>query len=80
MFTEVMVRVMQIRVSDPKFRVFNWTHAVVAYVASQVIKEDGRRRDGCNNRRSVGELFLPFLSLGRASYGMFGIAPEHFRD
>jgi len=34
-----MVRVMQIRVSDPKFRVFNWTHAIVAYVASQVIEK-----------------------------------------
>ena len=49
--------------SDPKFRVFNWTHTVVACDASQVIKETDDVGMGAIIAVALAS-FLPFLSLG----------------
>ena len=78
MFTEVMVRVMQIRVSDPKFRVFNWTHAVVAYVASQVIKETDDVGMGAIIAVALASFFYRFFHLVAQVTACLGLHPNIF--
>ena len=78
MFTEVMVRVMQIRVSDPNFRVFNWTHAIVAYVASQVIENTDDVGMGTVIAVALATFFYRFFHLVAQVTGCLGLHPNIF--
>lgn len=78
MFTEVMVRVMQIRVSDPNFRVFNWTHAIVAYVASQVIEKTDDVGMGTVIAVALATFFYRFFHLVAQVTGCLGLHPNIF--
>ena len=78
MFTEVMVRVMQIRVSDPKFRVFNWTHAIVAYVASQVVEKADDVGKGAVIAVALASFFYRFFHLVAQVTGCLGLHPNIF--
>ena len=78
MFTEVMVRVMQIRVSDPNFRVFNWTHAIVAFVASQVIEKTDDVGMGTVIAVALATFFYRFFHLVAQVTGCLGLHPNIF--
>jgi len=78
MFTELMIRVMHIRVSDPNFRVFNWTHGILAYIASQVVKTTDVVGAGAVIAIASASFIHRFAHLVAQVTGCLGLHPNIF--